>query len=56
MNLADARNKTECWQQDCNTHCPHSSLDGMIPAKFDHQHTVMQNSAGTNSQLVYELG
>ncbi len=56
MNLADARNKTERWRQDYNTHRPHSSLDGMTPAEFAQRHLVMQNSAGTNSQLVKGLG
>jgi hypothetical protein len=34
FNLADAREKLDCWRRDYNDHRPHSSLADRTPTEF----------------------
>lgn len=59
LSLDDARQKIETWRQDYNEVRPHSSLGNLTPIEFSRRTSNIQeaqNTAGTNSRLVFQKG
>lgn len=49
LSLEDAQEKIKAWQLEYNSYRPHSSLDGMTPDEFVHNHQTEEWEKGKRS-------